>query len=79
MLRKIALFLLPFLVFLGMLSLLIMVWYVALPILIVLFIISWIRSRQIQKIWMRFYSSPAGKQRKKDENIIDAVYEEIKE
>ena len=79
MLRKIALFLLPFLVFLGMLSLLIMVWYVALPILIVLFIISWIRARQIQKIWMRFYSSPARKQRKKDENIIDAVYEEIKE
>ena len=84
MLQKFILLLIPPLVFLGLLALLVMVWYVALPLLVVLFVISWFRARQIRKAWEQFYGSAMvqpvrAKRVKKNDDIIDADYEEIKE
>ena len=84
MLQKFILLLIPPLVFLGLLALLVMVWYVALPLLVLLFVISWFRARQIRKAWEQFYGSAMAqpvraKRVKKTDDIIDADYEEIKE
>lgn len=87
MLHKFFLLLLPPLVFLGFLALLIMVWYIALPLLIVLFVASWWRARQIRRVWEKFYTEAmqapmhARRAHKKvaNETIIDADYEEVKE
>lgn len=72
----------------GMLALLVIVWYIALPLLIVLFILSWIRARQIRHTWEQFYASAFQSSRGQtsrfsrvnDDNIIeDTDYEEVKE
>ena len=61
-----------------------LVWYIALPLLVILFVISWFRARQIRKAWEQFYGSAMSqphrpKRVKKNDDIIDADYEEIKE
>ncbi len=83
MFQKLITLLAPVLVFLGLLALLIIAWYIALPLLLLFFIVSWFRAQQIRKNWENlFHTSAQTKQnnhRRKvtDENIIDADYEEL--
>ncbi len=84
MFQKFILLLIPPLVFLGLLALLVIVWYIALPLLVILFVISWFRARQIRKVWEQFYNSAMSqtarsRRVRKNDDIIDADYEEIKE
>ncbi len=83
MLQRIIALAAPVLVFFGLLALLIIAWYVALPLLAVFLVVSWLRAREIRKSWEALFNAPhpAGStgHRKKiaDENIIDADYEEL--
>ncbi len=84
MLQKFILLMIPPLVCLGIFAWLMMRWFIALPLLVVLFAVSWSRARQIRKTWEQFYQSATerpvrAKRVKKTDDIIDADYEEIKE
>ena len=66
------------LAFLGSIFLLILAWYIALPFLLVLFIISLFQANRYQWVKIVRKKTSAGRSTKQKDKIIDVEYEEIK-
>lgn len=82
MLQRIMMLLFSVLIFMFFMSMLVLMWYIALPIMIVLFVLTWWRVRQVRKLWQKaFYqtqektSSP--KKPIEHTEVIDAEYTEL--
>lgn len=86
MLQRLAVFLFLTLFLIGLMALIAIAWYIALPILVILIGISWIRAMQLRRAWDKLYKQAARQEKQAakakkimDDNIIDVDYEEIKD
>ena len=72
-----------FLFLFFILYLLVMLWWLALPVILFFAFLSWWRARQIHQLFNAMMNDPPVKVRPAktiiDDNIIDADFEEIKE
>lgn len=74
--RLLALFL-SGMVVIGTLVLLFAIWYVTLPILLVLMGIGWVRQAQIERTYHKMFRKSFKKKTPKNPQIIDVEFEEI--
>ena len=85
MLQRIMLFLLSAALFAFFVSMIFLMWYVALPVMLILFGIAWWRATQIRKMWEKVFigmHAAAGHSRHSEEgglpsDVIDADYTEL--
>lgn len=81
MLQRIIMLFFSILMFVFFISMLILMWYVTLPILCGLFIFAWWKLRQMRKLWQKAFAQTQNESTQKPpvehSEIIDAEYTEL--
>ena len=83
MLQRIMMLLFSVLIGVFFLSMLVLMWYIALPLLVVLFVMTWRKIRKMRKLWQKAFcqtsqdTSRHEKQHIEHSEIIDAEYTEL--
>ena len=84
MLQRIMIFFVSASLFAFLIALLVLMWYVALPVMLILFAIIWWRTRQIRKIWEKVFvqmhtAAHSGEKKKPviPPDVIEAEYTKL--